>query len=67
MIRIKKVTFQDICSVDPLWENHQIYGHVRCLYTVLANPTNNACIQAYLHTFFCMHRYIHSHIHTHTP
>jgi len=22
-------------------ENHQMYGHIRCIYTVLANPTNN--------------------------
>ena len=23
------------------WQgNHQIYGHIRCIYTVLANPTN---------------------------
>jgi hypothetical protein len=21
-------------------ENHQIYGHIRCIYTVLANPNN---------------------------
>jgi hypothetical protein len=23
-----------------LQENHQIYGHIRCIYTVLANPTH---------------------------
>ena len=23
-------------------ENHQIYGHIRCIYTVLANPTHLA-------------------------
>jgi len=24
------------------WQrNHQIYGHIRCIYTVLANPTYN--------------------------
>ena len=28
-------------------ENHQIYGHIRCIYTVLANPINalfNLCV-----------------------
>jgi hypothetical protein len=26
------------------WQgNHQIYGHIRCMYTVLANPTYVAC------------------------
>jgi hypothetical protein len=24
-------------------ENHQIYGHIRCIYTVLANSTFAAC------------------------
>ena len=33
------------------WQgNHQIYGHIRCIYTVLANPTHKqglaACISA---------------------
>ena len=23
--------------------NHQIYGHIRCIYTVLANPTHMHC------------------------
>jgi hypothetical protein len=28
------------------WQgNHQIYGHIRCIYTVLANPTH--CISTY--------------------
>ena len=26
------------------WQgNHQIYGHIRCIYTVLANPSTNPC------------------------
>jgi len=26
------------------WQgNHQIYGHIRCIYTVLANPTHSQC------------------------
>ena len=25
------------------WQgNHQIYGHIRCIYAVLANPTHSA-------------------------
>ena len=24
-------------------ENHQLYGHIRCIYTVLANPTHVMC------------------------
>ena len=27
-----------------LWQgNHQIYGHIRCIYTVLANPKHCLC------------------------
>ena len=27
-----------------LWQgNHQIYGHIRCINTVLTNPTNERC------------------------
>jgi hypothetical protein len=26
------------------WQgNHHIYGHIRCIYTVLANPTHHTC------------------------
>jgi hypothetical protein len=26
------------------WQrNHQMYGHIRCIYTVLANPDYDAC------------------------
>jgi len=26
-----------------LWQgDHQIYGHIRCMYTILANPTHGA-------------------------
>jgi hypothetical protein len=32
------------------WQgNHQKYGHIRCIYTVLANPINTVCIYG----FFC--------------
>ena len=27
-------------------ENHQIYSHIRCIYTVLANPRYRACASA---------------------
>ena len=28
--------------IQYLWQgNHQIYGHIRCIYTVLANPTHS--------------------------
>ena len=30
--------------------NHQIYGHIRCIYTVLANPTY---VFMYLCVFVC--------------
>ena len=36
--------------------NHQIYGHIRCIYTVLANPTYiwwNFCMQ---HKIPCIHQ-----------
>jgi hypothetical protein len=27
------------CIYGKIWQgNHQIYGHIRCIYTVLANP-----------------------------
>jgi len=27
------------------WQgNHQIYGHIRCIYTVLANPVIYVCV-----------------------
>jgi len=27
------------------WQgNHQKYGHIRCIYTVLANPTQDGCV-----------------------
>ena len=30
-----------------LWQgNHQIYGHIRCMYTVLTNPNNLKPINA---------------------
>ena len=35
-----------ICTVyiRYLWQgNHQIYGHIRCINTVLTNPTNERC------------------------
>jgi hypothetical protein len=28
--------------------NHQIYGHIRCIYTVLANPKRRICNTAYV-------------------
>ena len=29
--------------IQYFWQGkHQIYGHIRCIYTVLANPTNDA-------------------------
>ena len=30
------------------WQgNHQIYGHIRCIYTVLANPTHADLINVF--------------------
>ena len=40
------------------WQgNHQLYGHTRCIYSVLANPT---------HTNTQIHLHIHMHIRIHT-
>ena len=44
----RKITkYTVICSVCTRYfgqENHQIYGHMRCIYTVLANPIYIRCI-----------------------
>jgi hypothetical protein len=47
--------------------NHYIYGHIRCIYTVLANPTNVTCGFICNHIFGthtvgaqAMHRLLHS-------
>jgi len=40
-----RVSQNHICKVYIrfFWQgNHQIYGHIRCIYTVLANPNNAA-------------------------
>jgi len=44
------------------WQgNHQIYGHIRCIFTVLAKPSKDAYTpQNHPHT------YTHTHTHTHT-
>ena len=55
------------------WQgNHQIYGHIRCIYTVLASPTNMVdnyvhlrFIQA-LHTGFTDNLQGNTHTYTHT-
>ena len=62
------------------WQgNHQIYGHIRCIYTVLANPTHlalNATFTTFgpewqLRVFFpddqCWERHTQTHVHIHTP
>ena len=40
------------------WQgNHQIYGHIRCIYTVLADPTNLLCVgqrQCQASTYRCI-------------
>ena len=37
------------------WQgNHQIYGHIRCVYTVLANPTHNQAVHQRLFLCTCM-------------
>jgi hypothetical protein len=53
--------------------NPHTYGHIRCVYTVLASPTyasglssfcpvSDAC--TYSHVQSCTHRHTHTHIHT---
>jgi len=40
MVRVGQNHVYTVC-IRYLWQgNHQIYGHIRCMYTVLANPTN---------------------------
>jgi hypothetical protein len=35
------------------WQgNHQIYGHIRCIYTVLANPNDEGWPVPYLYTVY---------------
>ena len=46
------------------WQgNHQIYGHIQCIYTVLATPTH---IHTHMHTHTHTHSHIHTNAHTHT-
>jgi hypothetical protein len=36
------------------WQgNHSIYGHIRCIYTVLANPMHVVIVMATAHTSTC--------------
>ena len=39
---------QDLCIYGVytvIWQgNHQIYGHMRCIYKVLANPVHEPCV-----------------------
>ena len=54
--------------------NHQIYGHMRCVYTVLANLTHvsdahthaHTHIHTRIHTHTRTHTHAHTHTHTHT-
>jgi hypothetical protein len=33
------------------WQgNHQIYGHIQCIYTILANPTYQSCYDPFSYT-----------------
>jgi len=46
IMRIFRVGQNHICTVyiRYFWQgNHQIYGHIRCIYLVLANPTYFVC------------------------
>ena len=55
------------------WQgNHQIYGHIRCIYTVLANmntrPTHtHAHTHAHTHIQTRTHTRMHARTHTHAP
>jgi len=36
------------------WQgNHRIYGHIRCIYTVLADPTDMAAVLRKSHFMWC--------------
>jgi len=38
-IRVGQNQIYTVC-IRYFWQgNHQIYGHIKCIYTVLANPT----------------------------
>jgi len=51
------------------WQgNHEIYGHIRCIYTVLANPIHtHTHIRTHAHTHIYTHTSICTHTHTYTP
>jgi hypothetical protein len=43
--------------IQYFWQkNHQIYGHIRCIYTVLVNPWNTVCYVGLARTIY---RYLH--------
>jgi hypothetical protein len=40
------------------WQgNYQIYGHIRCIYTVLANPSNSLCATTGVCEIHCIHNH----------
>jgi len=59
--RVGKNHIYTVCILFFWQENHQIYGHIRCIYTVLANPT-------YTHTVYTHNVYGAHHVYAHrTP
>ena len=45
--------------------NHQTSGQIRCIYTILANPTNNKMMQQCLPTSVARHTHLTTSTHTH--
>jgi len=44
MIRVGQNHTYTVCIRYFKQKNHHIYGHIRCIYMVLANPTNDVCV-----------------------
>jgi len=49
------------------WQGkHQIYGHIWCIYTVLANPTHVCSMRKTAGICPCTYTHTHTHTHAHT-
>ena len=52
MIRVGQNHIYTVC-IRYFWQrNHRMYGHIRCIYTVLANPSNDDVYTACVPFFF---------------
>jgi len=42
-VGLARTIYIRVCTVFLAQGNHQMYGHIRCIYTVLANPIQGQC------------------------